>query len=145
MKRFHFKLEKVLEFRRYHEEEWELKLAKVGSECLALENKIKNLAKQLTAGSRQKFDFGLNIDTLANYELYNRRIHVEIENTQQELARKELEREKIKEKYLEAAKDRKVMDKLKEKAANRFYKEQEKEEEKITDEISNNLHFRNKK
>jgi flagellar FliJ protein len=50
--------------------------------------------------------------------------------------------EKVREKYLQAAKERKVLDKLKERRADEYYEKQKDEEFKTMDDLNTALRLR---
>ena len=138
MRRFQFRLERFLELRRWKERECELALAKVLGECLLLERRIADIAAEISASFLSTFTTGAVIDVegMARRELYVQRLARERERTAEELAGKRVELEKVREKYVEAAKARKVLDKLKERRSEDYYERQLDEEFKAIDEIN---------
>jgi flagellar protein FliJ len=138
MRRFQFRLERFLELRRWKEREWELALAKVLGECLLLERRIAEIAAEVSASFLSEFRTGrsIDIDSMMRRELYVQRLGRERERTQTALTEKRVEMEKVREKYLEAAKARKVLDKLKDRQAAASYERQIDEEFKTIDEIN---------
>jgi len=138
MRRFQFRLERFLELRRWKEREWELALARVLGECLLLEKRIAEITADVAASFLAVFRSGTRIDieTMSRRELYVRRLSVERERTQAALVEKEKELEEVRAKYLEAAKDRKVLDKLKERRETEYYERQVDEEFKTIDDIN---------
>jgi flagellar FliJ protein len=138
MRRFQFRLERFLELRRWKEREWEIKLAKILGECLLLENRITEIAGEIATSRLAGFTEGTRIDieSMKRRELYVQRLAVERERTTITLTEKRKEMEKVREKYLEVAKDRKVLDKLKERRAGEYYERQLDEEFKTIDDMS---------
>jgi flagellar protein FliJ len=138
MRRFQFRLERFLELRRWKEREWEIKLAKILGECLLLENRIKEIAEEIGASRLTGFTQGnrIDIESMKRRELYVQRLAVERERTQAVLAEKRVELEKVRAKYLEVAKDRKVLDKLKERRAGEYYERQLDEEFRTIDDMN---------
>ena len=125
MRRFQFRLERFLELRRWKEREWELALAKILGECLLMEKRITEIAEEIGTSLLSVFVSGTRIDieAMARRELYVQRLAVERERTKVTLAERRVELEKVRARYLEAAKDRKVLDKLKERRAGRILRE----------------------
>ncbi len=141
MKRFHFRLEKVLGIKKHHEKEWELKLAKATGECIRIENTIQhNLYEKARTLSTRRLSGEIMMEKLYSSELYMQRLTQHNRNLEQELVQKELERESIQKGYLEASKERKVLDKLKEKQENGFYAKQRVEEMKEIDDMNNSMY-----
>lgn len=137
MRRFQFNLEKVLELRRYEERRRELELGEVTSRCVALNRRIKEHVKareQVFASrrlSRQEsfYDFSIADRYAVRLEQEKRRLEEELEDC-------EAEREKVREKFLEASKKRKVIERLKERQQEQYYTQQRKEEQKELDDMA---------
>jgi flagellar FliJ protein len=73
---------------------------------------------------------------MARRELYVMRLAQERERAQVTLVEKRKEMEKVRAKYLEASKERKVLDKLKERRAGEYYDRQRDEEFKTVDDLN---------
>ncbi len=138
MKRFQFRLEKLLNLRRYREREWEQKLAVISGICIELENRIRTLEMEK---NRISLLYGgessINVSTLVSRELYVFRLNRGIEELGTELEEKRRELEKVRAKYLEVSRDRKVLEKLKVRLEKKYYKEQKLEEIKVIDDLTN--------
>ncbi|MGD0723972.1 MAG: flagellar export protein FliJ [Spirochaetia bacterium] len=138
MRRFQFRLERFLELRRWKEREWEIALAKVLGQCLLLERRIEEIAKEIAASMLSAFVAGVQIDVrgMARRELYLQRLARERARTQAALVEGRKELEKVRAKYLDAAKERKVLDKLKERRSEEYYAHQLDEEYKSIDDMN---------
>jgi flagellar protein FliJ len=138
MRRFQFRLERFLELRRWKEREWELALAKILGECLLLEKRIADIAEEIAASLLAVFVSGTRIDieAMARRELYVQRLAVERERKRATLVERRVELERVRGKYLEAAKERKVLDKLKERQRGDYYERQKDEEFKSIDDMN---------
>jgi flagellar FliJ protein len=138
MRRFQFRLERFLELRRWKEREWELALAKILGECLLLEKRIAEIAEEISSSLLSVFISGTRIDieAMARRELYVQRLAVERERKRATLVERRVELERVRGKYLEAAKDRKVLDKLKERQQGDYYEHQKDEEFKSIDDMN---------
>ncbi len=146
MRRFQFRLERFLELRRWKEREWELKLARALGECLLLENRIREIAEEIgssrlaayTEPSAASGGAGLRVDVqaMARRELYVQRLAAESLRCQATLQEKRREMEKVRAKYLEASKERKVLDKVRERREREYYKRQVDEEYKTLDDMN---------
>jgi flagellar protein FliJ len=138
MRRFQFRLERFLELRRWKEREWELALAKILGECLLLEKRIADIAEEIAASLLAVFVSGTRIDieAMARRELYVQRLAVERERKRATLVERRVELERVRAQYLEAAKERKVLDKLKERQQGDYYEHQKDEEFKAIDDMN---------
>jgi flagellar FliJ protein len=138
MRRFQFRLERFLDLRRWKEREWEIALSKVLGECLLMENRIAEITNEIGASRLAGFTEGSRIDveSMARRELYVQRLARERERTREALVEKRKEMEKVRAKYLEAAKERKVLDKLKERRSEEYYARQLDEEYRSVDDMN---------
>lgn len=144
MRQFHFRLEKLLELKKYEEREWELKLAHITGACMTLESKIRTIEDEIHRGNRCAGTGVLNLTGLQAGEFYILRLKTEKKEIEKELAEKNKERAAVSKEFLERSRDRKVLDKLKEKKGKEFYKEQIKEDFKHLDEINDGALSRKK-
>jgi flagellar FliJ protein len=144
MRRFRFRLEKLLELRRHTERQWEMKLAEATGACALIQKRISNIAEEMNAGRAERFSDPAHVsfENLYVNELYLQRLEEERKTKKIELERKMKEREEIKIVYLEHSKKRKVLDKLKEKKEAEYYKQQLNEDFKVADDITSNAHIR---
>jgi flagellar FliJ protein len=138
MRRFQFRLEKLLKIRKYREREWELKLADITGKCILLENKIKQCRENISHTLDERFYLSgtLDIYNLIANEMFIARMNQDIINYGIELEQRKREREVIKQKYLEVSRERKILDKLKERKEAEYYQEEKKEEFNIINEIN---------
>jgi len=136
MKRFRFNLEKLLDLRAYDERSWEIKLGQIVSKCNIMEHKIKDFESDKT---KAFFKYSLDnsgIEILQISELYLQKLNYEINQANLKLTAYKFEKQKIQKKFIEASNKRKVLDKLKEKEEQVYYKEEALEELKEIDDIS---------
>jgi flagellar FliJ protein len=138
MRRFQFRLERFLDLRRWKEREWELALARIHGECLLLEQRIQAIALEISSSMFGAFRDGTRIDieAMARRELYVQRLAIERERKKLLLVEKRREMEKVRLKYLEASKERKVLDKLKERRSGEYYERQLDEEYRSLDDMN---------
>ncbi len=138
MRRFQFRLERFLELRRWKEREWELKLARALGECLLIENRIKEIGEEIGASRLAQFSEGgrVDVEAMARRELYVQRLALERERAQVTLEEKRREMEKVRARYLEVSRERKVLDKLKERRSEEYYDHQLDEEYKAVDDMN---------
>lgn len=143
MRRFSFQLEKVLELRRYHEQEWELKLAEVTGRVIAVENELAEWGTRRHATTRSGARRGtIDLDYLRSREDYVTLIDDRVRQLQSRLAGLEAERDRVREGYLEASSARKALTKLKDRRSDEYYKDASREEHRNLDEIAGSMHAR---
>ena len=134
MKSFQFSLEKVLEYRRDIEEEWEIQLGRVNGEY----NKILADIEEIDRCARSALD-GMSAapgEETHAWGLYRWRLESRKTQLLSALAAKEVERTRIRNKFLEASRDRKIISRLKEKKLEEYKKYLNKEEIKRLDDLS---------
>lgn len=140
MRRFAFKLEKVLEFRRYDEREWELKLAEVTNRVIAVEQEIAGWALRRSETTGRTVATGtVDMHLLRSREEYVTLIDDRVRQLQSRLVVLEAEREKVRGGYLEASRRRKALSKLKERRSDEYYQEALKDEIRALDDISGSM------
>ena len=133
--RFRFRLEKVLELRRWEEKQAELALAAITGECLNLQRQITSVKEErLSALSRRRPQDSVTV--LLSLEAYAQRLSKLAETVQGKLDQKLTEREGAQKKFLEAQTKRKVLDKVEEKRRLEFKKAEFQREAKRQDDLN---------
>ena len=131
MKRFSFSLEKVLSLRKFREQETKIELGKAIGELSEIENNINNVAQErFRAGDL----FSGNGAIVRSYLLYVSRLDLKKEELLTEAAKAELKVEGARAVFIEASRERKVLDKLKEKRSGEYRKFTLAEETKSLDD-----------
>ena len=137
MKRFKFNLEKVLELRQYREEEAKNELGRAISVLTAIENNIKQNALVHSQAVHQRFTglgdtdgdpavsmtAGTAAASMLAWDTYILRLEQEAERLMEEAAKAEMVVEEKRNLYLEASRELKVMENLKEKREKEYRKE----------------------
>jgi flagellar FliJ protein len=138
MRRFQFRLERFLDLKRYKEREQELALARVQGECLLLKRRISGIEEEIDGSRGRSFASGkaVDVESMTRREFYIRRLLRDREKAGILLAEKTVELAKVRARYLQAAKERKVLDKLKERKASEYYERQKDEEFKTIDDMN---------
>lgn len=136
MKRFAFRLEKLLELRSFHEKKAELVLAQKVGRVALLEQRLKEIAESRSRTGRDRFAAGRDLADYRASELYIKRLEVERDRVLVELAEAELERQAALEVYVEKHRDRQAIDKLKERRQAEYYRAAEREEIKALDDLA---------
>jgi flagellar FliJ protein len=138
MRKFRFRLERFLELKRYKERERELALARVLGEVMMLRRRIAEIDAEVDQERGRTFLAGghVDVDAMTRGEMYIRRLARERERTLRALEAKTVELEEARARYLEAAKERKVLDKLKERTQSEYYEKCRDEEFKVIDDMN---------
>jgi flagellar FliJ protein len=138
MRRFRFRLERFLDLRRWKERERELALAKVLGEVLLLERRIAEIGELIDASLFGEFrrENRIDVGAMARRELYAQRLARERENRRAALVVKQRELEEARARYLEASKDRKVLQKLRERRETEYYEQAVDEEFREIDDMN---------
>ena len=120
MKKFSFNLQKVLQLRKFKEEECKIELGQAISNLNMIENEIKVTAVKRQNAASQRFTSAQEIFDWNNYIL---RLDQETERLMERAAQAEMIVEEKRALYLEAAKDLKALEKVKEKRQKEHRKE----------------------
>jgi flagellar FliJ protein len=138
MRRFRFRLEKFLDLRRWKEREREIALAKVLGEVLLLEKRIAEIAEEIAASLFGEFrrDNRIDVEAMSRRELYAARLSQERKRKREALTVKQRELEEARARYLEASRERKVLDKLRERREAEYYERAIDEEFKEIDDMN---------
>jgi flagellar FliJ protein len=138
MKAFAFNLEKVLKLRQFHEDEAKIELGRAIGILADLENKIRYISQERARAAADQFSPGNSAARIQQYTFYL----IRLDNTKEQLlldaAAAEMKVEEAREAFLEASRERKVLDKLKEKRQKEYHKEMIAWETKNLDDISGN-------
>jgi flagellar FliJ protein len=120
MKRYKFNLEKILQLRKFKEEECKLALGQAISALNMIENEIKQTALKRHNATTQRYG---NPGEMLLWENYILRLDLEAQKLTEKAAQAEIVVEEKRALYLEAQKDLKAMEKLKEKQQKEYRKE----------------------
>jgi flagellar FliJ protein len=131
MKRFKFGLEKILQLRQHHEQEAKNELGRATGILTGIENQIKQNAQKHSMAVLERFT---GIDTvngndeergaasMITWNSYILRLEQEAEKLMKDAARAELVVEEKRNLYLEASRDLKMFEKLREKQEKEYRK-----------------------
>ncbi|GHU01671.1 hypothetical protein FACS1894147_01960 [Spirochaetia bacterium] len=136
MKRFNFSLEKLLEMRKFRERETEIELGRTMGILQNIEHRLKDLAIQLSSAADERFLPQNTLDVIQSYDAFISRLELTREDLLKEAAEAEAKVEEARLVYLEASRDRKVLDKLKERQQKEYKKLAAAAETKTLDDIS---------
>ena len=135
MKAFSFGLEKVLNLRKFYEDEAKIELGRAIGVLADLENRIAMLVREYARAAAAQFAPGNSAALMQQYMFYLQRLDYIKEHLLKEAALAELKVAEAREAFLEASKDRKVLDKLKEKRQKEYRKTLFAEETKTLDDM----------
>ena len=134
MKRFQFRLKKLLDIRRYEEREWEIKLAKVTGACINLENRIEENYLESRRSLRERAVI-TDLEWQRALSRYQLRLGQECGRLEKELEHELLTRAGVENEYLAASRKRKALDKLEGKQEAAYFRQKKREEVKELDEM----------
>jgi len=148
MKKFRFRLETLLNFRKMHEEKAQMKLAEAAN-CLRKEQELLNLFQFQLLSNLELLGLehsGGNptVETLKLFSDYVDKIKRKITDQQQIMAKAALYRDECLAELEHAIKQRKLVDNLKEKQLEHYHYDFLQEEQKILDELGTQAYMRGK-
>jgi len=134
MKPFVFELEKLLNLRKFYEDGAKIELGRAVGVLAELERKIAALASESARAAAAQFSPGNSAIEIQQYMYYLVRLDNTKERFLKEAAVAEMKVEEAREAFLEASRERKVLDKLKEKKQKEYHKIKLNEENKVLDD-----------
>lgn len=140
MPRYYSKLESVIRHRHNLEIEAQQILAVQKQRLEEQENSLKTLVNNINDLSRElelKTYDGIGSDEMSHYYQYIRQQHFKILEQQQHLERLNHECEVSRQKLVEASRQRRLVEIIYEKRKTAFYKELNRKEQSLLDEMSN--------
>jgi flagellar FliJ protein len=144
VKRFSFDPEKILRLRRHREEEAEIALGRAVSALTAIEERIDAVARDRFRAMAERFAPGNGGAEILAHERYIQRLDAAREELLKEAALAELQVEEARAEYIEASRERKVLDKLKERRQREYRKALLAEEVRTLDDLSGGAVARNR-
>jgi flagellar FliJ protein len=135
MKPFVFPLQKILNLRTHSEDEAKIELGRAITALSEIESQILTVAQERVAAASAQFDSQNSSATMKQYMFYILRLDNLKEQLLKEAAAAELQVEQARQAFLEASRERKVLDKLKEKQQKAYRKETLAQEAKALDDV----------
>jgi len=125
MKRFKFNLEKVLDLRAFREKEARIELGRAVGALTAIENRLRANAESRATAAAERFSSlsAGGLSSMFAWDGYILRLEREAALLQEEAARAELVVQEKRALYIEASRELKVMEKLREKRAVEYRRE----------------------
>ena len=146
MKKFDFKLQRLLEIRQKKEDQEKIELSRAsGAYQFVLNKKEKILSNvQVTLDNLKKNKARLTLRELQDYDRLIKNSETSVRMLEEEIeAKRKIMQEHI-DKYAALKRDRRVVETLKDKALEKYEADAQMEEQKETDEIGQDLFLRNK-
>lgn len=138
MKRFEFSLETLLKLREREEEQSQMKLAEAIAAFKKVEislQELQNRYEKSLIEQGQIIGRNILVHELMNYVVYQEKLQIQIEQTKQKLLEAQLAQENERINYLNAAKRRKIVEKLKARKLQQYWQNLLKEEQDLMDEL----------
>ena len=138
MKKFQFKYEKILQLRYDKEDEIRNKLGNINKKIIDEEERLKELIRsqeEFLESISLEMEKGTTVGALKNIEHNKSYLKNAIDKCKKRLKLLFDERVKIQKDLIEANKERKVMEKLKEKELDNYKAMEQVEENKLVDQI----------
>jgi flagellar FliJ protein len=143
MKRFSFKLEKVQKLRKFTEEQAKIELGRAIGVLSGIEDEIKTIGLERNSAANRRFSGvsgGADITAGGGHEMivwdnYIARLDLEIEQLLQKAAEAELVVEEKRRIYIDASRELKIMEKLREKQEQEYRKEYFAEQTRELDDL----------
>ena len=136
MKKFIFRLEKLLEIRAFRENEAKLALGRAVSECEKIKTKIAQIdMDKSTARSQMSLENGFSLNSFVANENYIKLLDLAKEKQLAMLDEAEQKLEAVRSEYNERLKEFRVLERLKEKDFARWKKDYLTEQDNVIDDI----------
>ena len=135
MKTFAFGLEKVLSLRKFREDEAKIELGRAVGVLAEIESKIRSTAEERVRAAAAQFSPENSAAEIQQYMYYLIRLDNTRDRLFNEAAQAELKVEEARSAFIETSRERKVLDKLKEKRFKEYRKSMFVEEAKILDDV----------
>jgi flagellar FliJ protein len=134
MKRFHFALQRVLELREYAEQEAKIELGRAVGELTLIEQRIASTTEERGRAMGARFAPGNSFADMEQYERYITRLEQTRDRLLMDAARAELVVAEKRDAFMEASRERKALDKLRERRLGDYKKYAQAEEYKEADD-----------
>ncbi len=134
-KPFVFKLEKVLEFRKQAEEQASMALAQAIHLHQEQKKVVFSVEAKIAQHQRRQYD-NLNADEMWLWRQYNEALKADLNLAVNRMKQLALNLQKCRTEAVAKSKDRKLLEKLKENQAKKYYEEENLKEQKEYDEMA---------
>ncbi|MDR1985931.1 MAG: flagellar export protein FliJ [Treponema sp.] len=142
MRRFHFGLQKVLVLREYREQETKLELGRAIGSLTQIEHRIAELAAERIRIGDEQCSASRGTAEIVAFDRYLQRLESTKDRLLEDAAKATRKVEEVREGYLAASRDRKIIDTIREHQEEAYRQFQLGEETKILDEVGSSRHQR---
>lgn len=142
MKKFHFRLQKLLDLRTFREKEAETALGRAIAARDAITLRLMEIARQELNTRRSLESCARTAHEFALHAHYLERLHHDRERQQHALVEAELVIDKMRALYIQAHQSRLIVTKLREKKAEHWKTESYKQQDAVLDDMVNAQQFR---
>jgi flagellar FliJ protein len=133
MRRFNFNLQKILDLREHREREAKIELGKAVGALSLIEQRIEAVSLERARAMTDRYSHSMA--DFQSYDRYIQRLEQAAEKLQKEAVLAELEVNEKRDLFVEASRDRKVLDKVQERRRRAYRKEMFAEETRELDDI----------
>lgn len=148
MPRFNFKLQRVLQVRKYKEDLLKIELANLKREYIQQESILwtyeENLRQQFVILTEKQKNLTNRVEEILWSYNYIIRLQKDIENSKRKLEEMTEKIKKVTAKLIGASQEKQILENLKERKWTQFKLEMEKQEEEFMDEIGMTRYIRNR-
>lgn len=144
MEKFKFKFQNVLNFKIEVEEKKKNEFVKMFKNYLIQEKRLNELIERKNSAQEKKSELKTGVDCI-NYSRYLSYLENSIDIQRQNLLKAKDSMEKAKQELLKSISDRKVLEKLKEKAKEEFDFYENKKEQSLNDDFALFSYIRNER
>jgi flagellar FliJ protein len=134
VKRFHFALQRVLELREHAEQEAKIALGRAVGELAMIERRIASVTEERDRAMGKRFARENSFSDIQSYERYIIRLDHTRDRLFMDAARAELAVAEKRDAFMEASRERKALDKLRERRVGEYKKYARAEDYKEADE-----------
>lgn len=138
MLRFRFRLERFLDIKRHRERQAELGLAAATARCLELRNRMADARSRMARelADRAARAGRVDLERLRWSEIFRRHLADVHDNSARDLVVRDKERRQAQKVYIDASRERKVLDKLRERRERDYYHDEKRRDAKTLDDVS---------
>ncbi|MHB9291426.1 putative flagellar protein FliJ [Hollandina sp. SP2] len=142
MRRFHFGLQKVLVLREYREQETKLELGRAIGALTQIEQGIADLTAERIRIGNEQCSAGRGTAEIVAFDRYLQRLESTKDRLLEDATKAKRKVQEVREVYLEASRDRKIIDTIREHQEEVYRQFQLGEETKMLDEVGSSRHQR---
>ena len=136
MKRFQFSMQKILDLRKFEQQQAEAELGKANAEVARIQRELDLIAQKRVA-TIKTFDTETDFAVVAQIQQFFSMMDIKKEQFLQEIAQAQMRADQKRQVVLECMKKTKALEKLREKHLERWKKDVNRREQLVIDDIVN--------